>query len=205
MTLYPQIASDRRRIGYARVSTKDQKLRMQLDALTGVGCEPIFEDHGISGAKSSRPGLDALLSLAQSGDSVIVLKLDRLGRSVVDLADLLVRFHDSGIFFCSLTEGINTATPGGKMVYHLFAAIAEFQRDLIVENTVMGIEAARKRGRRLGRPCLLDCDAATLAHKAITQDGICPASLAESLGVSRITLDRALKRHGLNPAAHINP
>lgn len=119
-----------RRIGYARVSTADQKLRMQLDALQSAGCDAIFKDHGISGGKASRPGLNRAIAALQPGDVLIVLKLDRLGRSVQHLSDLLVRFQSEGIHFCSLAEGINTTTPGGKLVYHLFAAFAEFQRDM---------------------------------------------------------------------------
>ena len=102
MTPWPDIDSQGRKVGYARVSTKDQKLRMQLDALNAVGCDPIFEDHGVSGAKGSRPGLDAMLTNLRTGDSVVVFKLDRLGRSVLHLADLLVRFQNEGIHFVSL-------------------------------------------------------------------------------------------------------
>ncbi|MGD1888364.1 MAG: recombinase family protein [Cohaesibacteraceae bacterium] len=149
---WPFIATTGRRIGYARVSTKDQKLRMQLASLNAVDCEKIFKDPGVSGAKANRPGLDDMLAELQPGDTVIVFKLDRLGRSVLHLSDLLVRFRDQDIGFVSIAEGINTTTPGGKLVYHLFSAFAEFQRDIIVENTIAGLEAARKRGKRLGRP-----------------------------------------------------
>ncbi|OSQ47218.1 invertase, partial [Thalassospira alkalitolerans] len=141
-----------RKIGYARVSTKDQKLRMQRDALEAAGCDATFEDHGVSGAKGSRPGLDAMLEGLSSGDSVVVFKLDRLGRSVLHLADLLVRFEHEGVHFVSLSEGINTTTPGGKLVFHIFSAMAEFQREIIIENTCAGIDAAKQRGVTLGRP-----------------------------------------------------
>ena len=126
MSVWPMIECPGRKIGYARVSTKDQKLRMQREALEAVNCDLIFEDHGVSGAKGSRPGLDAMLEALHHGDSVIVFKLDRLGRSVLHLADLLVRFQDSGVHFVSLSEGINTTTPGGKLVFHIFSAVAEF-------------------------------------------------------------------------------
>lgn len=192
MSIWPLIDAPGRRIGYARVSTKDQKLRMQLDGLSAVGCAPIFKDHGVSGTKSSRAGLDAMLTELEKGDTVVVFKLDRLGRSVLHLADLLVRFQRSGIHFCSLSEGINTTTPGGKLVYHLFSAFAEFQRDIIAENTALGMEAARKRGSRLGRPRVLDIDAAIEAHRAIAQNGLSVSEAARRLGADRNTLRRRL-------------
>ncbi|MEM6890344.1 MAG: recombinase family protein [Pseudomonadota bacterium] len=194
MSFWPLIDAPGRRIGYARVSTKDQKLRMQLDGLSNVGCDPIFEDHGVSGTKASRAGLDALLSELKAGDTVVVFKLDRLGRSVLHLADLLVWFQRKDIHFCSLSEGINTTTPGGKLVYHLFSAFAEFQRDIIAENTTLGLEAARKRGTRLGRPPVLDIETILAAHRAIAQDGISVAETARRIGADRSTLTRALER-----------
>ena len=192
MRIWPLIDAPGRRIGYARVSTKDQKLRMQLDGLSAVGCAPIFEDHGVSGIKSSRAWLDAMLSELASGDTVVVFKLDRLGRSVLLMADLLVRFQRSGIHFCSLSEGINTTPPGGKLVYHLFSAFAEFQRDMIAENTALGLEAARKRGARLGRPPVLTVDAVLAAHRVIEQDGVSVTEAARRIGANRMTLKRAL-------------
>jgi len=198
---WPLIDTTGRRLGYARVSTKDQKLRMQRDALRATPCDHIYADHGVSGAKASRPGLDEMLEDLRSGDTVIVFKLDRLGRSVQHLSDLLVRFRENEIGFVSLAEGINTTTPGGKLVYHLFSAMAEFQRDIIVENTQAGIDAARKRGKRLGRPRLLSPDAAAEAHRHIAQHGTPRADLAQRLGVSRMTLDRAIKRFDRDEAA----
>jgi hypothetical protein len=135
---------------------------MQRDGLEAVGCAPIFEDHGISGAKSSRPGLDALLAEIRTGDTVVVFKLDRLGRSVLHLADLLVRFQMEG-------EGINTTTPGGKLTFHLFSVVVEFQRDIIVENTAFGIEAARKRGKQIRRPYSLTPDTIVDVYCAMMQ------------------------------------
>ncbi|WP_029058392.1 recombinase family protein [Stappia stellulata] len=189
-----------RRVGYARVSTKDQRLSLQLDALNQAGCTPIFEDHGVSGAKGSRPGLDAMLDDVKAGDMVVVYKLDRLGRSVLHLSDLLVRFQEDGIHFMSLSEGINTATPGGKLVFHLFSAFAEFQRDIILENTLCGLEAAKKRGTRLGRRPILSPQAVVEAHRLIAA-GERRNDIADMLGVSRITLDRAIRRMGLDHAA----
>lgn len=198
MSVWPQIECTGRKIGYARVSTQDQKLRMQRDALEAVGCDLIFKDHGISGAKSSRPGLDKMLAELKPGDSVIVLKLDRLGRSVLHLADLLVQFHNEDIHFCSLSEGINTTTPGGKMVYHMFSAIAEFGRETIVENTIEGMNAARRRGKHLGRPLLLDECAVIEAHRLHSQQGIPVSEMARRNGVSNLTLKRAFRRFGLS-------
>jgi len=197
MSVWPHIACSGRRMGYARVSTFDQKLRMQLDALKAVECDKVFTDHGVSGAKASRPGLDRMLKELRAGDTVIVWKLDRLGRSVLHLSDLLVRFQREGIHFCSLAEGINTTTPGGKLVYHLFSAFAEFQRDVIIENTIAGMHAARQRGRHIGRPHRLKPACIVRAHRAVSQSGISAKDEAARLGVSPITLARAFKRMGL--------
>ncbi|MFN0115904.1 MAG: recombinase family protein [Paracoccaceae bacterium] len=194
MSAWPLIAAPGRKVGYARVSTKDQKLRMQRDGLEAAGCDLIFEDHGVSGKLASRSGLDAMLAELRAGDTVVVFKLDRLGRSVLHLADLLVRFQKEEIHFCSLSEGINTTTPGGKLVYHLFSAFAEFQRDIIAENTTLGLEAARKRGQKLGRPPVLDIDTIIAAHRAIAQERISVAETARRFGADRSTLARALAR-----------
>ena len=194
MSIWPSIEAPGRRIGYARVSTKDQKLRMQLDALRDIACEKIFEDHGVSGSKSNRAGLDAMLDELRKGDTVVVFKLDRLGRSVLHLSDLLVRFRNDGIHFCSLSEGINTTTPGGKLVYHLFSAFAEFQRDIIAENTIAGLEAAKKRGTRLGRPPVLDIETVLAAQQVIRQKGVSVSEAARRIGADRMTLGRNLRR-----------
>lgn len=193
----PHIEIAGRRIGYARVSTQDQKLRMQLDALEAAQCDRIFRDHGISGGKSSRPGLDRAMKTLKRGDALIVLKLDRLGRSVQHLSDLLVYFRREGIHFCSIAEGINTTTPGGKLVYHLFAAMAEFQRDVIRENTVLGLAAARQRGKALGRPPVLDIDRVLESHRRVTQEGIAISEVARFYQVSHAAVTRGFKRAGL--------
>jgi len=195
---FPNIEVTGRRIGYARVSTQDQKLRMQLDALKAAQCDQLFRDHGISGGRASRPGLDKALKSLKRGDALVVLKLDRLGRSVQHLSDLLVRFGNEGIHFCSLAEGINTTTPGGKLVYHLFAAFAEFQRDIIRENTVLGLAAAKTRGAQLGRPRLLSIDDILEAHRCVAQLRIPIGQVAERLEVSHATLIRGFKRAGLD-------
>lgn len=193
----PSIAVTGRRIGYARVSTQDQKLRMQLDALKSAQCDQIFKDHGVSGGKASRPGLDRALKTLQRGDALVVLKLDRLGRSVQHLSDLLVRLGNEGIHFCSLAEGINTTTPGGKLVYHLFAAFAEFNRDMIRENTALGLAAAKQRGQILGRPPLLSIDRILAGHQAVMQQGLPVTEVAKRYKVSPATVTRGFKRVGV--------
>ena len=188
MSIWPAIDSPGRRIGYARVSTKDQKLRMQRDALEAVACDRVFEDHGVSGTKARREGLDAMLEALREGDTVIVFKLDRLGRSVLHLADLLVWFQNKGVHFCSISEGINTTTPGGKLVFHLFSAFAEFQRDFIAENTIAGLAAARKRGTRLGRPPVINIEVVLEAHRSIQQEGWTVTQAARCFNANRATL-----------------
>ena len=197
MSPFFQIDATGRRIGYARVSTKDQKLRMQLDALKGVGCDLVFRDHGESGAKAKRPGLDKMLKRLNPGDTVVVFKLDRLGRSVLHLADMLVRFQREGVHFVSLSEGINTTTPGGKLVFHVFSAVAEFQREIIVENTSAGIEAARRRGVTLGRPRALSVDDVMEAHRQIMQGHANAQDIAARYGVHPLTVKRSFQRAGL--------
>ncbi|WP_439543307.1 recombinase family protein [Hyphomicrobium sp.] len=194
---FPSIEVTGRRIGYARVSTADQKLRMQLDALKAAQCDHIFKDHGISGGKASRPGLDQALKTLKRGDALVVFKLDRLGRSVQHLSDLLVRLGNDGIHFCSMAEGINTTTPGGKLIYHLFAAFAEFQRDVISENTALGLAAARQRGTVLGRPPLLTIDRILAGHRAVMQQGLPITEVAKRYKVSPVTVTRGFKRAGV--------
>lgn len=190
-----------RLIGYARVSTEDQKLDLQLDALVRAGCERVHKDHGVSGGKAERPGLDAALRALRHGDVLIVYKLDRLGRSVLHLADLLARMDKDGIHFCSLTEGINTTTPGGRLVFHVFAAVAEFTRDLIRENTVYGLNAARARGVRIGRPYLMGDDMIIEARRYMRQENRTLEQTARHFKVSKSTLLRGLKRVKLRQEA----
>lgn len=198
MSFWPQLDVAGRRIGYARVSTAEQKLDMQLDALNAVNCDAIFSDHGVSGALAKRPGLELAIAELQPGDVLVVFKLDRLGRSVLHLADLVTRFQREGVNFCSLSEGINTTTPGGKLVYHLFAAMAEFHRDLIRENTIHGLEAAKMRGKRLGRPPALDETVILIAHQKVMQGERSITEMARICGVSRNTLLRSFERLALS-------
>src|SRR3954447_25614835 len=138
-------------IGYARISTQDQNLDLQRDALEKAGCEQIFTDR-VSGTKASRPGLTDALSHLRAGDTLVVWRLDRLGRSLRHLIDTVTDLQARGIGFQSLTESINTTTSGGKLVFHIFGALAEFEREIIRERTKAGLQAARTRGRNGGRP-----------------------------------------------------
>lgn len=139
------------KIGYARVSTDEQNLALQEDALHRAGCAEMFADRGVSGAEFSRPGLDAALEKLASGDTLVVWRLDRLGRSLTKLVELVNALGDRGIQFESLTESIDTSSAGGKLIFHMMAALAEFERALISERTRAGIAAARHRGKELGR------------------------------------------------------
>jgi DNA invertase Pin-like site-specific DNA recombinase len=138
-------------IGYARVSTQEQTLALQQDALTQAGCERIFTD-AISGMQAERPGLAEALKFARPGDTVVVWRLDRLGRSLKHLIETITALNARGVGFKSLTEQIDTTTSGGKLIFHVFGALAEFERDLIRERTQAGLQAARSRGRVGGRP-----------------------------------------------------
>lgn len=142
-------------VGYARVSTKEQHLRMQEDALKDSGCKEIYTDIA-SGSKSERPGLDKALSYLREGDTLVVWKLDRLGRSIQHLIETVAALNKRKIAFKSLQENIDTKTSGGKLIFHIFGALAEFERDLIRERTEAGLKSARARGHMGGRPSLLD-------------------------------------------------
>ena len=138
-------------IGYARVSTADQTLALQKDALTAAHCSPIYTDT-MSGTKDRRPGLEQALSHLRAGDTLVVWRLDRLGRSLKHLIDTIQDLEQREVGFKSLTENIDTTTPGGKLIFHIFGSLAEFERALIVERTQAGLAAARARGRKGGRP-----------------------------------------------------
>lgn len=141
-----------RRIGYARVSTDDQHLDLQFNALKKANCERVFTDQGISGKVKNRPGLKKVLSNLKKGDILVVWRLDRLGRSLVNLVEIINNLGKRGIEFQSLTENIDTSSSGGRLVFHILAALAEFERALISERTKAGMEAARLNGKQLGRP-----------------------------------------------------
>lgn len=140
------------KIGYARVSTDVQRMDLQLDALKQAGCDHVFKDHGISGVSTNRPGLQQAMDMLQEGDTLIVWRLDRLGRSLVNLVEYVSNLGKQGVDFRSLTESIDTSSSGGKLLFHMIAALAEFERSLISERTKAGMAAAKLRGKHVGRP-----------------------------------------------------
>ncbi|CAN5555166.1 recombinase family protein [soil metagenome] len=179
-------------IGYARISTGEQLLDLQRDALTTAICEPIFTDT-ISGAKASRPGLYEALTYLKEGDTLVVWRLDRLGRSLKHLIQVVTDLQERGVGFRSLTEQIDTTTSGGKLIFHVFGALAEFERDLIRDRTIAGLRAARALGRLGGRPKKL-ADLKRLALAKQLYDGDTDVTtICATLGISRATLYRALK------------
>ncbi len=175
------------RMGYCRVSTDDQNLDLQKDALKKAGCEKLFEDR-ISGAKSSRPGLNELLGFARKGDTIVVWRLDRLGRSMKDLIALVSMLEEKGIELASLTESIDTSTSAGKLFFHIFGAIAEFEKNLIIDRTRAGLAAARARGRKGGRPKLLDQSKRALAVKLYHEKDKTVKEICTLMGISKPTL-----------------
>ena len=176
-------------IGYARVSTFEQTLSLQQDALKAAGCERIYTDTA-SGARADRPGLSDAFDHLRPGDTLVVWKLDRLGRSLKDLVVTITQLAARGIGFKSLTEQIDTTSPGGKLIFHLFAALAEFERDVIRERTHAGLAAARARGRRGGRPKALSAKQKALAQSLYDNPKIPISEICKTLKVSQATLYR---------------
>lgn len=181
-------------VGYARVSTGEQNLDLQFDALTKAGCERIFQDKE-SGAKDDRIGLASALSYLGPGDCLTVWRLDRLGRSVQHLVSTVTELRIRGVEFRSLTESIDTTTPGGKLVFVIFAGLAEFERDLITVRVRAGLEAARARGRFGGRPIKLSDEKIKLAFTLLNDKQIPASQVCEMLGVGRSTLYRHLREN----------
>ncbi|HBS26160.1 MAG TPA: hypothetical protein DD827_03355 [Gammaproteobacteria bacterium] len=179
------------KIGYARISTAAQDTRLQCDALKAAGCEKIVSEQA-SGSSAKRPKLDKLLCSLKSGDILTVWRLDRLGRSLPHLIEAVHNLEKKGAGFQSLSEEINTTTAGGRLIFHLMGALAEFERSLIIERTQAGLNAARKRGAKFGRPRSLTPSQIKHAAKLIDA-GERPAFVARSLSVDRSTLYRALK------------
>lgn len=173
------------KIGYARVSTDDQSLDLQLDALHAAGCDEIFTDKE-SGGKADRPGLADAMKIARRGDTFTVWRLDRLGRSVSHLVKTIEDFGARGVAFESLQERIETGSAGGKLVFHLFAALAEFERSLIQERTRAGIAAARARGRQGGRKAIEEDMALAIRTLAADRNNS-PSVVCKTLGISRST------------------
>lgn len=180
-------------VGYARVSTMDQNLELQRDALRRAGCERVYEDHA-SGSATERPGWAQVSEVLRDGDTLVVWRLDRLGRSLKHLIDTVNDLEARGVGFKSVTENIDTTTPGGRLVFHVFGALAEFERELIRERTRAGLAAARARGRRGGRPRKLNAKQVAFARRLLRDPSQSVTEVAESLGVARSTLYRALGR-----------
>jgi DNA invertase Pin-like site-specific DNA recombinase len=176
------------RIGYARVSTHDQNLEMQLDALKKTGCKRIFTDK-LSGSQVERPGLKEALSQLREADTLVVWKLDRLGRSVKGLVDLVNELETQKVHFQSITDGIDTKTPAGRFFFHVMASLAQMERELIMERTRAGLEAARRQGRVGGRKRQMT-DSKVQAARKLLASGTLPQEVAHSLGVSVPTLYR---------------
>lgn len=186
----------RRLIGYARVSTGEQNLRLQIDALQAAGCERIFRDKGVSGKTAERPGLSRALSALRPGDVLVVWRLDRLGRSLRHLIELIHDLSEVGNGFQSLSETIDTGSATGRLFLHLMGALAEFERSLISERTRAGLEAARRRGKRLGRQRLMSEKKIDLALRLIAEN-IPRKQVAAACGVSVPTLYRELAKRRL--------
>jgi len=185
-------------IGYARVSTLDQDPSLQLDALTAAGCARIFEDRA-SGSAANRPELEHALDHLRTGDTLVVWRLDRLGRSLKDLVRIVEELAAREVGFQSLHESIDTTSPAGKLTFHLFGALAEFERDLIRERTLAGLSAARSRGRFGGRPTVMTPQKLQIAKSMLAaknEDGSSEHTIdaiAQTIGVSRATIYRALR------------
>jgi DNA invertase Pin-like site-specific DNA recombinase len=182
-------------IGYARVSTIEQHLHLQQDALHAAGCLKIYTDT-ISGAKSERKGLSEALDFIRAGDTLVVWRLDRLGRSLKDLIERITELHSRNIGIKSLTENIDTTTSGGKLIFHIFGALAEFERDIIKERTNAGLTAARARGRQGGRPrsSLSDEKKLQMAKQMYAKKTIPVRDICKALGIPRSTFYKYVRK-----------
>lgn len=182
------------KIGYIRVSDDEQKQALQIDALKAAHCDVVYSDHGVSGIVTERKGLNDVLTDLAEGDTFIVWKFDRVGRSALHLLMLLDQLRSRGIDFISLTENLDTSTPMGRLVYTQLAGFAEFEREMNIERTKAGMAAARKRGQHIGRPALLSDEQIKHAASAIDSGVETKAGMAALFGVSTKTLTRALNK-----------
>lgn len=184
-------------VGYARVSTAEQKLELQEDALKNAGCKEIFNDVA-SGAKTKRSGLEEALAYLREGDTLVVWKLDRLGRSIQHLIQTIKELNSRKIGFKSLQENIDTTTSGGKLIFHIFGALAEFERDLIIERTQAGLKAARDRGRFGGRRFLLDNRQVVRMSEMYNENNNTVAEICKIYNISRPTFYNYINRTKLD-------
>lgn len=184
----------KRHVGYARVSRDEQSLDLQVDALTAAGCQPgdIYSDYGVSGKTTRRPELDRCLDGIEAGDILVVWKLDRLGRSLQHLIEVITSLHDREAGFKSITEGMDTSTNQGRLVFHIFGALAEFERGLIVERTMAGLAAARSRGVIGGRMPALSADDVRIVKDMVKRD-MSITDVARLMKVSRATIYRDIE------------
>jgi len=178
------------KIGYARVSTDDQTLDLQLDALTEAGCETLYQEHASGKKNVARPELENCLKAIREGDTLVVWRLDRLGRSLSDLVAIVGGLEKGNVGFESLTERIETTTPTGKLVFHLFASLAEFERNLIRERTKAGIAAARKRGKSTGRPKKLGPKEIEMMRTLLAAREMQVKDIAKQFGISPASIYR---------------
>lgn len=187
------------RIGYARVSTEEQNLSLQIDALTAGGCERIYRDEGVSAVASERPQFSAALAALRAGDTLVIWKMDRAFRSLLNALQVLEELERRGVNFHSLTDAIDTTTPIGRFTYQITNAFAELERALIVERTKAGMAAARRRGVHIGRPPKLTPAQIRQAEDELAAGGTTLTALAGQLGVAPRTLSRALMRRMASP------
>lgn len=180
-------------IGYARVSTRDQNLDLQLDKLREAGCEKIFSDKA-SGVREDRPGLAEAIAYARSGDTLTVWKLDRLGRTMKSLIRFVDDLRESGVEFKSINEGLDTSTPGGRFTFHILGALAQMEAELVKERTMAGLQASRARGKLGGRPKKITPDQLVMARTLMTNPDLTMEQIARQLGVGKSTLYRELAR-----------
>ena len=182
-------------VGYARVSSGEQKLDLQLDALRQAGCDKVFTDQ-ISGRTSERPGLEQAHAYARAGDTLVVWRLDRFGRSLKDLVTKIEDLREREVGFRSLQEAIDTTNPTGTLVFHIFGALAEFERELLRERTMAGLESARSRGRTGGRPRSMDAGKVRLASRLMKDPELSIEEICEAVGISSATLYRYVAPDG---------
>ena len=186
-------------IGYARTSTQDQNQDLQIDALKKAGCEKMYSDK-VSGTVAERPGLTKLKEQLRKGDILVVYRLDRLARSIKDLIDWVTYLEKEGVAFKSVHENIDTTTPTGKLTFHIFAAIAEFERSLIIERTQAGLAAARARGRKGGRPKALNKDKRDVAVDLYNQKKLTIEKICEMMEITKPTLYKYIRASSAQPS-----